>query len=351
MGTVALPDGLVRAVSHVTRGQNRDALAAAGAALSEALRARTRSALQSEMLGAMTSTQDIPTLAYNEVEATAYAAHRLPGVYACVTRVLGEVRAKVPQWTPRRMLDFGSGPGTAVWAAHSAWPEDLRTFTLVDRSPHMARLAKTLTTDIAKLGAQLSWRRNLQHVPPHDLVSCSYVLSELQSDRERANHLAQLWERLERGGVLIIIEPGTPLGFEYIRRARAQLLGQPEASVVAPCPHAQACPMAANSWCHFAQRVQRTPWQMKAKRDASVNWEDEKFSYVALRKAPTKAPADFARIVRAPMKRGGHVMLTACMPTGHMETRTVTKGQGRARFRQSVKTKWGDGFRFSLPGE
>jgi ribosomal protein RSM22 (predicted rRNA methylase) len=48
------------------------------------------------------------------------------------------------------------------------------------------------------------------------------------------------------------------------------------------CPHDGTCPMPSSSWCHFSQRVQRTQLQMASKRDASVNWEDEKFSCASL---------------------------------------------------------------------
>jgi ribosomal protein RSM22 (predicted rRNA methylase) len=42
--------------------------------------------------------------------------------------------------------------------------------------------------------------------------------------------------------------------------------------------------MGEDSWCHFTQRMQRIPVQTQSKQNTSINWEDEKFSYVVLTK-------------------------------------------------------------------
>lgn len=84
--------------------------------------------------------------------------------------------------------------------------------------------------------------------------------------------MQQLWDRTADGGVLVLVEPGTPAGAAAIQRARTQLLeaaaaevaaGRGDSSaahVVAPCPHDGACPMEGRpSWCHFVQRFQVGP--------------------------------------------------------------------------------------------
>ena len=35
----------------------------------------------------------------------------------CIVQVFRELRLRAPDLLPRRMLDFGAGPGTATWAA------------------------------------------------------------------------------------------------------------------------------------------------------------------------------------------------------------------------------------------
>lgn len=51
-------------------------------------------------------------------QAAAYMAARMPACYAAVYNVVEEVSMRLPAFAPESMLDFGAGPGTAVWAAH-----------------------------------------------------------------------------------------------------------------------------------------------------------------------------------------------------------------------------------------
>ena len=77
----------------------------------------------------------------------------------------------------------------------------------------------------------------------------------------------------------MIVEPGTPAGYERILAARARLIELGRV-IVAPCPHQAACPMPpGKDWCHFGARVNRSALHRRVK-DADLSYEDEKFSYV-----------------------------------------------------------------------
>ena len=65
--------------------------------------------------GSQSSSHKAPS--YSKQEAAAYAMARLPAAFAAVLRVLREVQARAPSCQLRSMLDLGSGPGTAIWAA------------------------------------------------------------------------------------------------------------------------------------------------------------------------------------------------------------------------------------------
>ena len=67
-------------------------------------------------------------MAYVDEEVAAYAATRLPACYAVLVKVFEELRLRVPELQPRRMLDFGSGPGSAIWAACQASPATAPAF-------------------------------------------------------------------------------------------------------------------------------------------------------------------------------------------------------------------------------
>ena len=49
--------------------------------------------------------------------AAAYNIMRMPATFAVAFRVLRELRICRPEISPSSLLDFGAGPGTAIWAA------------------------------------------------------------------------------------------------------------------------------------------------------------------------------------------------------------------------------------------
>lgn len=54
-------------------------------------------------------------VSYGSRESVAYAAGVLPSTYAAVTNVMKEISNRISDFRPRSMLDFGTGPGTAIW--------------------------------------------------------------------------------------------------------------------------------------------------------------------------------------------------------------------------------------------
>ena len=54
---------------------------------------------------------------YDSTKVAAYASSRMPACYAVLYRVFDELHLHLPAFCPKTMLDFGSGPGTAIWAA------------------------------------------------------------------------------------------------------------------------------------------------------------------------------------------------------------------------------------------
>ena len=261
-----------------------------------------------------------------------------------------------------------------------------------------------------------------------DVVVCSYALGEsfdgISSQRSRDVTVRQLWERVAPGGVLVISEPGTPKGSLIVRRARhlvlevarremeqnaRRLQAEPDAAdvqayVVAPCQHDKACPVkdehredGFSTWCHFPQRALRSSYYREIKQSAKP-YQDEKFSYVVLRKM-TRAQArqeaelatkraagrrrtpnttaddnadehddeddeheeafhahvaresseDWSRVIRHPHKRKGHVVVELCTSRGELERATIAKSHGQGDwaigadgYKFARKLRWGD---------
>lgn len=261
----------------------------------------------------------------------AYVSARLPATYAVNVTVL---EAVIP--APESLLDLGAGPGVVMWVAASLWPK-LTSITLIEQDPGFIHWGRFLShgSDLPALH-QAHWQQAslLQTVyPPHDLVTLSYVLNELSPEDQ--NHVVQkAWEATRQ--TLVLIEPGTPSGFQRILKAREFLIQQ-GATIFAPCPHNALCPLQeGKNWCHFSVRLPREAFHRSAKA-ASLGFEDEKYSYLIARKTP--GIQGTKRIITKPRRRTGQVILDLCT-SGGLERRTLSKKE--AIYAQARKAVWGD---------
>ena len=272
----------------------------------------------------------------SEADALAYALARMPATYAAITASLNALRELRPDFAPASLLDVGAGPGTATWAAATAFAS-LQGFTLLDANGALRALALDLGRDSARLN-RMSYHRaaaraGLAEVEPADLVVASYMIGEA-GDAERTALAEQLWAKAR--DTLLIVEPGTPAGYARVLALRQQLIAS-GAHVAAPCPHDGICPLAAPDWCHFTQRLPRLRAHMQIK-GAELPFEDEKFSYVALTRNPVER--HFARVLAQPVVSKVEVAAKLCTPDGLALTRAPSRAKadyGRAR-----RWRWGD---------
>lgn len=273
----------------------------------------------------------------DDLAARAYLATRLPATYAAIRASLAAVTEARPDFAPRTLLDLGAGPGSALWAAADCWP-GLEQALLIEGSPAIRRWGETLAADlpVAAVWRAADLTGPLPDLPPSDLVTLSYVLDELAPEtRERL--VERLWAATR--DTLVIVEPGTPAGWTRILAARARLIAA-GAALLAPCPHALACPLAAPDWCHFSRRVARSRLHRQAK-GGEVPWEDEKFLYLAASRQPAPAALG-ARVIAPPRGASGQVLLKLCQADGTATARRVTRREG-ALFKMARRLEWGDG--------
>lgn len=316
-----LPAPLRQAVDTMLHGTPAAEIGRAAAILSERYRAEIRD-------GRLHMNADLAV--------KAYLATRMPATFAALHASLDATAEAMPDFRPATMLDVGSGPGTALWAAATVWP-GLESATLLDASEPARRAGRALSQHLHNVNA--TWvdgdaTRDLRGREPHDLVICAYVLDEV-APASLPRLVDDLWAATR--AMLVIVEPGTPAGWRRVLDARARLLSI-GAHVAAPCPHEAPCPLAAPDWCHFARRVARSRIHRIAK-GADVPWEDEKFIYIAATRTP---PPDHKSRILAPAKTGsGKVQLKLCRPDGSAEERLFTKRDG-AIFKQARRTGWGD---------
>lgn len=271
------------------------------------------------------------------IDLGAYLVARLPATFAAVDRVLSGLAQLRPDLEPASLLDAGSGPGTAAWAATGLWP-GLENVTFLDNSPDFLALAAELGRGgPPPLAAATALRGSIEALPEGvsaDLVIAAYALAELPLDRAAAV-AASLWSASRQS--LVLVEPGTPQGFARIRAARQRLIDG-GAVPLAPCTHALACPMTGSDWCHFSVRLPRSRAHMHAK-GASVPFEDERFAYLVL--ARDGAPPAGARIVGPPEHAKPGISLRLCTEQGRLAERFVAR-RAAAAYKVAKKLEWGD---------
>ena len=275
----------------------------------------------------------------SDLDALAYAVVRMPATFAALHAALEQVIAVVPAFAPQSVLDVGAGPGTATWAATEAWPT-MRRVTLVDSNPHLLALAKQLqgsaiTSGIDVSAVQMDISASLTGAHPAELIMASYVLGELSAS-QFDDVLAQLWSLTSQA--LVIVEPGTPAGFQRILHCRKMLLAW-GAQLIAPCSHDGICPLAASGrWCHFGARLPRSRDHQTVKQ-AFVPYEDEKFSYLAAGKGFSDIERG-RRILATPKITKAAIALSLCAP-GKVDERVILRRQKDA-YRAAKRHGWGD---------
>ncbi|XP_032337514.1 methyltransferase-like protein 17, mitochondrial isoform X3 [Camelus ferus] len=264
-------------------------------------------------------------LSYNEGLSLLYMAARLDGGFAAVSRAFHEIQARLPEFQPKTLMDFGSGTGSVTWAAHSTWGQSLREYMCVDSSAAMLELAEKLLKGGSESG-----------VPSVPGVFFRQFLPVSPK---------------------ILVENGTKAGHSLLMDARDLVLNGKEKSpldprpgfVFAPCPHELPCPQMTASKplaCSFSQAYHPIPfsWNKKPK--------EEKFSMVILARGSPEEATRWPRITQPVLKRPRHVHCHLCCPDGQRQHAVITaRRHGRDLYRCARVSSWGDLLPVITPSE
>ncbi|MEZ2132072.1 MULTISPECIES: small ribosomal subunit Rsm22 family protein [unclassified Sinorhizobium] len=272
---------------------------------------------------------------HDALAAKAYLATRLPATFAAIRAALEAVSEADTDFAPSSLLDLGAGPGSALWAATDCWP-GVESAVMVEASAAIRDVGRTLSE---ALPVRTEWVegnlvKGLPALAPADLVTLAYVLDEV-AGADIPPIVSNLWALTRH--MLVIVEPGTPAGWQRILAARSMLLNA-GAHLIAPCAHNLGCPIAAPDWCHFSRRVARSRLHRLVK-EGEVPWEDEKYIFLAASRSVV-APAA-ARVLAPPQVSSGMVRLKLCKTDGTAAEVLVTKRDGAA-FKQARRSDWGD---------
>lgn len=240
--------------------------------------------------------------------------------------VLAEPRVAALVPVDGAVVEFGCGSGAAALACldANAAPSDA-TWHLLDRSL-VARDFAAARVRAAGVGDVRADGR----APGAEFgtLIVSHVLGEIDANtREEVADLAALARRV------LVVEPGSVDGSSALIELRDAVLERGGHGVVAPCPHAQPCPLGARedapngAWCHhFAAPAPEAFtsgfWRRFAER-LGIDLRALPFSFVVLDReasAPTSpAGLEPARILGRPRWEKGRVRFELCCARGVIE--------------------------------
>ncbi|XP_072818860.1 ribosome assembly protein METTL17, mitochondrial isoform X2 [Vicugna pacos] len=269
-------------------------------------------------------------LSYNEGLSLLYMAARLDGGFAAVSRAFHEIQARLPEFQPKTLMDFGSGTGSVTWAAHSTWGQSLREYMCVDSSAAMLELAEKLLKGGSESGVPsvpgVFFRQFLPVSPKvqFDVVVSAFSLSELPSKADRADVVQTLWRKTSH--FLILVENGTKAGHSLLMDARDLVLNGKEKSPLDPRPG-------------FVFAPNKKP-------------REEKFSMVILARGSPEEATRWPRITQPVLKRPRHVHCHLCCPDGQRQHAVITaRRHGRDLYRCARVSSWGDLLPVITPSE
>ncbi|CAG9481578.1 mitochondrial ribosomal protein S22 precursor, putative [Plasmodium vivax] len=325
----------------------------------------------------------------------AYTLHNFNAHYGVMYRVLHEIRTRVPSFVPERVLVCSGVPAVAVVALNELYPTKSsessgnnsgsnysrlgRLIVAVEASDSFEAISKYLTESIPHVAHQMNlYSSSLEE---HHLIITSHVLLTLYDYSARNLYIKNMWDRLSVGGILIVVESGTPTGFRMIHSIRELFITELKHNrfhFIAPCPHESICPLAltGKDWCHFSQRIHRLSHHIYCKGSRAKNVDELKYSYLVIRKCEgprTTYPSEgdaltaqeksffWPRVVLPTIKSGKHVLIDVCsrphnferlvvtksaslIPNLRTKSGTILKGYG---YKSARKLLWGDLFRFT----
>ncbi|KAI1286951.1 Methyltransferase-like protein 17, mitochondrial [Halotydeus destructor] len=311
-------------------------------------------------------------LEYTEYSSTVYLAARLAGNYAALKSVFQEIKRDDPQFRPRTMFDFGSGIGTTMYAANETWPASISEHFNVELSEPMNEISRFLlrggTDNQPMFYNGVFYRQFLPvtHSIKYDMVVSAFSLLDLPTENSRINVIENLWNKTQ--DMLVIVEHGNRDGFKAVLEARNFVLEkegydvtktyykdqsqqetspaikrvEPNAHIVAPCPHTLACPRLFTGGpvlCNF--QIPYAPLDI-GQRPVITK---ERFSYIVMRKGPRPArdSVTWPRIVQPVLSKSKHIICRTCCPDGSIKSVTFTKGKHKGHMYETAKASdWGD---------
>ena len=224
----------------------------------------------------------LPQLIKSELSAQAYALYYLAVNAAKMLHLTPHITSNKETL---RVLDFGSGPGTASLALLASLKQPLN-ITCVESSQPMRAVAKKLLSswNAGKSLADLSFVSHLptSNTASYDVIVAANALAEL-SEAESQALITHLTSMVAPDGFLILLEPGQQLHSRRLMRFRDGLAKtSPKLTPLFPCTRADICPMLKASetdWCHST--IEWAQPKLSRQLDAMLSFNKHRIKFCA----------------------------------------------------------------------
>lgn len=255
----------------------------------------------------------------NKEELDAYFFYRTPATQAALRKVLAHLEPN----RHKTALELGSGPGSSYPVLKDLFFEKI---VYIEKEQGFQREYPDVTWVIRDFLGDFIY-------PKADLVLFSYSLGEL-SAQEQLDAIQKAIDAMER--TIVIVEPGTPHGYETLMRARDFFI-EKGLYIDAPCFHTAQCPKKGAGWCHFSVRLERSKMHRQIK-GGTLGYEDEKYCYVIASKEPSKKK--LFTILDTPKIEKHRALFNLCTPDG--QKIFECKANNKELFKSLKKKGWGE---------
>lgn len=333
----------------------------------------------------------------NELHTDAFIAAFFLRDYAATYQVLHELKTKwnEPSFHPNAVLDVSNGPATGMVVLNdlmtqvpeiSPWEPIRKDSVVLSGSSEMIKRAKLILEEQGD-----SQTRLMSTVPTSTKYDLIILNHQLLKDQTRFPHqidqnVSHFLKMLSPGGHIVILERGTPTGFETVARARQIMLKgteKDEMAILAPFTHRNTCPLQVNNlnyykiksnrlnFCSFQKLIQRPKYSIELKKGKllALPWDNEdrrkllnlrgsgrpqgknneivNYTYlIGCKSLVSKFVNDmkwkWPRIISPPIKKKGHVILNVITFEGKIENWIVPRSMSKEIYHDARKAKWGD---------
>ena len=300
-------------------------------------------------------TRDREHLAEHDATRSALFARMgffLPRDLAKVFGPLDELRASAlfSERKRLRVLDVGAGLGAtslglARWLRLRGTSVERLEVVALERNERALRGFQQLLKSLSELSdefapieltARASDLEQTRLTERFDLVLFGFVLNELfttapleERIARRAEVLREASARLAHGGAIIVLEPALKESSRELMMLRDALVERAAAPyVIAPCLHAQSCPMlrSERDWCHQELQLALPPPIAEIARAASLRYEGLSYASLVLANAPRTAPSPQTfRVVSDRLESKGKLELYGCGEAGYVRLSRLSR--------------------------